>query len=277
VFQVKGSPSTPVPAATVILVRERRPRDVEVYLVRRHRKSQFMSDAFVFPGGKIDASDGNAEVAAIRELFEEAGILLARGIPLAGFVDALPEWRRKLNGREVLFSEVLAAGGLRPDTSRLHWWAQWITPSVEPRRFDTQFFLAAVPPDAEPTIDEKETVDAVWLSPTEALERHQAETFRLPPPQVKTLTEMQPYTTMPALAEAAARRKSHAHAILPRFAEVDGKVTLLLPWDPAYQSAGVGEAMPMASGHFFAGGPSRFVLEGMTWRLDYAPGSFRAG
>ena len=117
----------------------------------------------------------------------------------------------KLNGREVLFSEVLAAGGLRPDTSRLHWWAQWITPSVEPRRFDTQFFLAAVPPDAEPTIDEKETVDAVWLSPTEALERHQAETFRLPPPQVKTLTEMQPYTTMPALAEAAARLYACLH------------------------------------------------------------------
>jgi 8-oxo-dGTP pyrophosphatase MutT (NUDIX family) len=279
VFDVTRPPSVPTPAATVIVVRERPRAGIEVFLVKRHRKSQFMSDAFVFPGGKIDASDGSPQVAAIRELFEEAGILLARGEAKPGFVDNLPEWRRRLNGREVLFSEVLVAGALRPDVTRLHWWAQWITPSVEPRRFDTHFFLAAVPPDADPTIDEKETVEAVWLTPEEALERHRAESFRLPPPQVKTLTEMLPYAGagMRPLAEAAARRKEHAHPIMPRFAELDGKVALLLPWDPVYQTAGVGEALPMPHGHFFGGGPSRFVLEGMTWRLEYAPGSLRAG
>ena len=266
----------PVPAATVILVRERRPgADVEVFLVRRHRRSQFMSDAFVFPGGKIDDGDGSGEIAAIRECFEEAGILLARGTPPAD----LAEWRRRLNAREIGFREVLAAGPLEPDVARLHLWARWVTPSVEPKRFDARFYLAEAPPGAEASTDSKETTEVVWLTPEEALTQHRDERLRLPPPQVKTLTELLPYAPsgLAAVAEAAARRTPNVDPVLPRFADLDGKVMLLLPWDPDYDRAGVGDGMPLARGHFLAGGPSRFVLEGMTWRLEYAPGSLHAG
>ena len=269
-------PSVPVPAATVILLRERRPgADVEVFLVRRHRRSQFMSDAFVFPGGRIDEADGSAEVAAIRECFEEAGILLVRGSTPAD----LAERRRRLNAGEIDFREVLAAGALEPDVERLHAWARWVTPSAEPKRFDVRFFLAETPPGAEASFDDKETTEAVWLTPEEALTRHREEAMRLPPPQVKTLSELLPYAPagIAAVVEAARRRAPHLDPILPRFADVAGTIMLLLPWDPEYERAGVGEAQPIPKGHFLAGGPSRFILEGMTWRLAYAPGSLHAG
>jgi 8-oxo-dGTP pyrophosphatase MutT (NUDIX family) len=273
VFDPERPPSVPVPAATVILVREMgRGANVEVFLVRRHRRSQFMSDAFVFPGGKIDAGDGSPEMGAVRELFEEAGILLADGSPPSD----LQAWRARLNAGLATFAELLGAARLQVDATRLCWWARWITPSLEPRRFDAQFFLAECPPAVEPTIDDKEIVEAVWLTPTEALARHAADTLRLPPPQVKTLTEMEPYPSLSEVRAAAARRQAHAHPIMPRFAKDADHPALLLPWDPAYQSEGVGEAAPMPKGHFLAGGPSRFVLEGMTWRLAYAPSSLLA-
>src|SRR5262245_6711511 len=97
-------PPTPIPAASVILVRERAHGDVEIFLVRRHRKSTFMSDSFVFPGGKIDPDDGGPEVGAIRELFEEAGVLFATGdLPDARRAD----WRRRLLARETTFAAML--------------------------------------------------------------------------------------------------------------------------------------------------------------------------
>ncbi|MBI5477314.1 MAG: NUDIX domain-containing protein, partial [Deltaproteobacteria bacterium] len=111
-------------------------------------------NAFVFPGGRLDAADGSAEVAAIRELFEEAGVLLARPpVPAAPAPGAVPPavidaWRRRLLAGETTFAGLLQEAGLEPDVGRLHPWARFVTPSFEPKRFDARFFLAVVPADA---------------------------------------------------------------------------------------------------------------------------------
>lgn len=263
-------PVVPIPAASVLLLRERAGGGgVELFLVRRHRKSAFMSDAFVFPGGKIDPDDGGAEVAAVRELFEEAGVLLATP-PLDGARQA--EWRARLNARQATLRELLAAEGLTLDVARLRYWARWITPSVEPRRFDAQFYLAELPPGQEPSFDQKETVDSVWVTPGEALEQQSAGNLKLPPPQIRTMLELLPDAPhgVARLFETADRRREHPHPVMPRFAQVEGLLSLLLPWDPEYETLGAGESTPMPRGHLLATGPSRFILRGPVWSLEYA-------
>src|SRR5688572_7456934 len=110
-----------------------------------------MADAFVFPGGKVDATDLSPEHAAIRELFEEAGVLLARVAPrgAARGPSALDprlvdEWRGRLAAGEggESFDDLCRAEGLEPDTAALAFWSRWVTPSAEPRRFDAMFYVA---------------------------------------------------------------------------------------------------------------------------------------
>lgn len=256
---------SPIPAATVILARPA-PGALEVFLLRRHKASGFMSNAFVFPGGKVDATDAGVEAAAVRELFEEAGVLLCE--------PALPAerrvaWRRRLLGGEATFAELLAEERLVVAAERLHFWARWITPSMEPKRFDARFFLAELPAGQIPSFDDKETVEELWITPAAALERQAAGDLRLPPPQIRTLTELAALPDLPSAVAAAARRRQATGAITPRFLQVDGKITLLLPWDREYLS-GAGEGAPLAAEHPFAGGMSRFVLDGMVWRLATA-------
>jgi 8-oxo-dGTP pyrophosphatase MutT (NUDIX family) len=264
-------PVTPIPAATVILVRARSAGGgVETLLLRRHKKSGFMSDAFVFPGGKLDLDDAGPDVAAIRESFEEAGVLLATP-------ELSPErradWRARLNARTATFGELVAAESLTPSRDRLRAWARWVTPSVEPKRFDTRFFLAILPPGQVTSFDDKETTEEAWLTPAEALERHAAGTIKLPPPQVRTLHEMAPHAhTLDALLAEADRRAPHIAPIMPRFTEIAGGMGLLLPWDPDYETRGQGEGTPWPAANPLGAGPSRFVLQGMSWRLEYAPG-----
>lgn len=264
----KQPPAVPAPAATVILVRERAPGgEVEVFMLRRHRKASFMSDAFVFPGGRIEPEDGGAGVAAIRELFEEAGVLLALGPALPAGRRAA--WRAKLNAGEAMLSDLLREEGLEPDIGRLHYWARWITPAVEPKRFDATFYLAELPPGQTPSFDAQETVDEAWLTPAEALERHAATGFRLFPPQVRTLGELAGVAGgIAGLVAAAAERRRHPWPIMPRFAQVGGTIALLLPWDSEYETVGVGEGITMPPGHFLATGKTRFVLDGMVWRME---------
>lgn len=134
-----------------------------------------MPDAFVFPGGAVDASDRDLgpelAVAALRELFEEAGILLARdphGLPVALQINDLSDLRHEIAAGRT-FAGMLERHGLVPDTSALVYYSNWITPASEPIRFDAHFFLARAPSDQTATADASEVHDGVWLTARDAL------------------------------------------------------------------------------------------------------------
>ncbi|HEU0012105.1 MAG TPA: NUDIX domain-containing protein, partial [Longimicrobium sp.] len=185
------------PAATVVLVRDGE-QGPEVLLLRRHRRSGFAAGAWVFPGGVVDAEDqspaalarlagpspaewaarlgledaGEAAgyvVAALREAFEETGILLARGAPALAS-EALEDARQALLEAGEGMGQVAERLGIELDGG-VAYVAHWITPEPEPRRYDTRFFLARVPAGAECVPHAPELVDAAWLPPAEALRR----------------------------------------------------------------------------------------------------------
>lgn len=270
------APATSVPrlSAAVILVRERAgagapggepSAGIEIYLQRRHHKASFMSSAFVFPGGTADPDDRDLRVTAGRELFEEAGVLLGRS-PVDA--DTRASWRTRLAAGEGTLAALMSGAGDAFDLDALRYFAHWITPSIEPRRFSAVFYLARMPAGQTATIDDREMVDAVWVTPDEALAR--AGELRLPPPQLRTFVELREAARagMDALFAEAAFRAAQPHPILPRMAQGSdaGNLVLLLPWDPEYQSHGVGDALVMPARHPLAVGPSRFVLEGTTWK-----------
>jgi 8-oxo-dGTP pyrophosphatase MutT (NUDIX family) len=214
-------------AATVIVLRPAAP-SFEVLLLRRRRGASFMAQACVFPGGGLEAGE-DARTAAARELAEEAAVHL--------------------------------------DAAALVPWSHWITPSIEPKRFSAQFFVAVLPPDATPHHDGVETVDLVWLAPGDAPAR--SGELRLPPPQLRTCWELAQHATLAAVIAAA--RVRAVVPILPRLLPA-AAVTLLLPWDPDYDAA-TGDALAMTPRPHWATGPSRFVLTGDGWRADQPSGA----
>src|SRR4051812_5266601 len=184
------------PSATVVLLRDAGD-DLEVFLLRRHGQSDVLGGTYVFPGGKADAEDlewadrldaepsalhallGEPELAplqaaglfvtAIRELFEETGVLLADVTP----AHARQAWAALREGPR--FDELFAGTGLRLHARTLHPWSRWITPtlsSVGRKRFDTRFFIATVPPGQQPGHDEHEATESAWLAPREALRQY---------------------------------------------------------------------------------------------------------
>jgi 8-oxo-dGTP pyrophosphatase MutT (NUDIX family) len=262
----------PRDAASVILLR-RAAAGFEVFLLRRHRKASFMASAYVFPGGACEPGEA-AEVAAARELFEEAGILLAH--PAAG--GAAPDAAARGELRRALAAGgTIAAAGLAWATDALAAWSHWITPSAEPKRFSARFFVAELPAGQTPRFDDVETVDQVWVTPAEAIAR--AGELWLPPPQLRTCWELAQHGAIEDVIAAAATRQAEPHPILPRLClPAEGALPcLLLPWDPDYAARGSGDAAPLTHPPRWATGPSRFVLEGRTWTHVAAPGSTIAG
>jgi 8-oxo-dGTP pyrophosphatase MutT (NUDIX family) len=262
-------------AATVILVRPAASEasGLEVFLLRRRKNASFMGGAFVFPGGARDEGETDLRVTAARELFEEAGVLLATTpVPRE---QAIALRTRTLDGEPL--PALLAEAGLTLAPDALSYFAHWITPSIEPKRFSARFFVAVLPEGQAPSFDARETVDEVWLSPADALAR--AQELALPPPQVRTLSEIAPATTLDELHALAQQRAAHMHPIIPRMAPMPampGGFALLLPWDPEYETKGTGDAQPMPAAHPLAVGPSRFILEDKTWKNVDAPGSTTA-
>jgi 8-oxo-dGTP pyrophosphatase MutT (NUDIX family) len=270
---MSSSPVPPRPAASVILVRERAGTgQVEIFLQRRHRNASFMSSSFVFPGGAADPHEHDLRVTAARELFEEAGVLLTTRQTAA---DLRSRWRDQLNAGQRSLAELLAQHPETPaiDTGALHYYAHWITPSVEKKRFTATFYLALMPGDQSPSLDNKEAVEQVWVTPAEALARRGE--LRLPPPQVRTFLDLQAAAQagIDALLCSASERARYPHAIMPRMAPMDSGFALLLPWDPEYHSKGTGDSLAMPDDHPLAVGPSRFVLEDMSWNHIDAPTS----
>jgi 8-oxo-dGTP pyrophosphatase MutT (NUDIX family) len=256
---------TPLPAATVTLVRDA-PGGLEVLLLERSQSLKFMPGAFVFPGGALDPGDSLPEVqslcagpadadasralgidrgglaywiAAIREAFEEAGILLAydgegRLIELNGTAGERFQKHRQLldRGRHGEFGNVLRAEGLRLATDRLRYFGHWITPVAVPRRYDTRFFLAIAPAHQEASPDRTETVSHVWLRPRDALAQRERLGLRFP--TIKTLERIGGCATVAdAVAEVVA--SPAVRPLLPRITR-DGRT--LLPGEPGYDEAG---------------------------------------
>jgi 8-oxo-dGTP pyrophosphatase MutT (NUDIX family) len=196
------------PAATVMLVREagvRRGGSLEVLMLRRHPEAVFAADAWVFPGGRVDEADSATPigagpsdveasealglpsgglafwVAAARECFEEAGVLLARHGDGGAWLDTMNEWsgarlaryRREVHSGATTLAAVLEEEGLALDLSGVHYVSHWITPPHRgtARRFDTRFFVAEVPPSQIVSHDAAETVESIWTTPADALAR----------------------------------------------------------------------------------------------------------
>ena len=264
-------------AASVILLRRAKP-GFEVFLLRRHKRASFMASAFVFPGGTTEPGE-DARTAAARELFEEAGVLLARADATVESrtleVPIVAQLRRRiLEGADAHAS--LTAVGLAWSTDPLIPWSHWITPSIEQKRFSARFFVCELPSAQVPSFDDIETVDQAWVRPREAIER--AGELQLPPPQVRTFWELSQLDTIEQVFAAGRARSEEPHPILPRpRALVPGDpVCLLLPWDPEYVEVGMGDAAPLAYTPRWASGPSRFILEDRTWKHVDAPGSTTA-
>jgi 8-oxo-dGTP pyrophosphatase MutT (NUDIX family) len=247
----------------VILLRTT-PNGFEVFLLRRHKKASFMASAFVFPGGATEPGE-DALTAAARELFEEAGVLLARDTGSQNETLELMSQEqlrhRVLTG--VPAHAVLELAGLAWATDGLIPWSHWITPSIEPKRFSARFFVGELPAGQVPTFDATETVDQAWVTPQSGLAR--AGELALPPPQIRTLWELAQYSTIADVFAAAKKRAEEPHPIMPRLAPGD-RPTLLLPWDVDYNDKGTGEATPLAYKPSWAIGPSRFTLEDKTWK-----------
>jgi 8-oxo-dGTP pyrophosphatase MutT (NUDIX family) len=253
---------TPLPAATVTLVRDA-PRGLEVLMLQRSHSLKFMPGVYVFPGGGLDAADGAPEmgelcvgleddaasrtlgvesgglaywVAAIREAFEEAGILLAydapnRVVDLNGAsAERYKAHRHTLDGRgkHAEFGKILRAERLRLATDKLHYFGHWITPVVVPRRYDTRFFLAIAPEGQEAHHDEHETIAHRWLRPQEALDAREELGLRFP--TIKTLEQFAQCATTAGL-ETELAGKRVVRPLLPRMT-ADGRT--LLPGDEGY-------------------------------------------
>jgi len=253
------------PAATVMLVRDGAgaPEPLEVLMVRRSLKSEFVSGAYVFPGGGLDPSDGaGAEtyctgrtdatasallgiddgglaywVAALRESFEEAGILLAYradGTLLSlGDPDEerrFVEHRRAMNAGELSMAELCERESLTLACDRVFYFAHWITPEGPPRRYDTRFFLAPAPPEQAPVHDAAETIASMWVRPGEALARHEAKEIELVLPTMRNLRAIGRFPTCAALLEDVARQAS-VPTVAPRLLTDEYGTRIVLPGD----------------------------------------------
>ncbi len=241
------SPAAPRLAATVIPLRQG-PAGPEVLMLRRSGRARFMAHAYVFPGGAVDASDGALPcrggerdarrmgrhdalavmAAGLRELYEEAGLLLAAG--------DLPDGARaQLLRGELGFGQLCTAQGLCLELDRLALWAHWLTPEAQPIRFDAWFFVTELPPDSVAEHDRGETVDSLWIAPQQAIERSWEGDFFLPPPTFRTLEELAALPTVRAILHAAPARP--LPPVMPRFERLeDGVLRALLPGDARYPS-----------------------------------------
>jgi recombination protein RecT len=206
----------PRPAATVLLLRDTL-QGLQVLMTRRSPAASFAPGAYVFPGGGIDAADARAHdiaarrptqddlrltqaIAAIRESFEELGVLLAR------HADGRPAAARDIAAldRHRPFLDQCRALGLKLAADQVYVFAHWITDRDLPRRFDVPFLVARMPEDQAPVADEKEQFEPVWVSPADALARHRAGNFFMIFPTIRTLERLANFESVKAVLQACA-------------------------------------------------------------------------
>lgn len=254
-------------AATVLLARDA-PVGVEVLLLERHRASRMAPGAYAFPGGRVEPADAppDAErfcrgltrdgaaaalrdvapaeraigfwVAALREAFEETGLLLAcdaAGTPLSPdgpTAERLAAHRHRCRTDPAAFRAMLLDEGWDLATDRMAYWAHWITPEERPVRYDTRFFVAAAFAGAAPAPDNLEVVGFRWLTVAGALAQHSAGAITVPMVTQQILGSIAGYPTVNAILAAAPARE--IHAVRPRILQREGKERILLPDDPGW-------------------------------------------
>jgi 8-oxo-dGTP pyrophosphatase MutT (NUDIX family) len=254
-------PPVPRDAATVMVLRpapDEPTAAVEVLMLRRPAAMAFAPGAYVFPGGSVDAADGDPGIgwagpdpaefgerlgcpaqearalvcAAVRETFEESGVLFAGGPDGSPVVPdaSLDQDRAALAAGSVTFAEVLSRRGLVLLAGLLTPWARWVTPEAEPRRFDARFFAAALPPGQRAVGHRAEADRTAWLRPAAAIEAARTGSMMLLPPTVTTLHE---FAALGGAAEILGSRRAIA-PIMPRLVVEDGEAWLLIPGEADY-------------------------------------------
>jgi 8-oxo-dGTP pyrophosphatase MutT (NUDIX family) len=253
-------------SAGIMLLRDVESGDegIEVFMVRRVAQSEFMPDVYVFPGGSVAPSDLLMEqteglcrlvapspadvegqtalghgirVAAIRELFEEANVLLAyhddRVLALnQRNAERFAGYRQALYEQRISLLEMARAEQLVLATDLLVYFAHWITPEAAPKRYDTHFFLARAPAEQEAIYDRLETSAGVWIQPTVALERFKQGSFPVAFPTFHQLRELAAFASTHAALDTAARRPVHMR--MPIIVREPGKTYVYLPEDPEH-------------------------------------------
>lgn len=251
---------TPLPAATVTLVRDSA-AGIEVLMMRRNLQSAFVPGKYVFPGGSVDSADtmqsiyarctGLADaaasrrlgiaadglaywIAAIRESFEEAGLLLASDATgkfiTAAAATRLAQHRKAVAAGDLPFETLLRDEGLHLPAGELVYFSHWITPAGAPRRYDTRFFVAQAPAGQEPVHDNDETIASEWVRPQDGVERFRAGTLKMLTPTIHTLRLFAGFATAAALLDAM-RALADVPTMEPRIGK-DGR--RIMPGEPGY-------------------------------------------
>jgi 8-oxo-dGTP pyrophosphatase MutT (NUDIX family) len=262
---VKPPPATPAPAATLVLLRDGAAGGCEALLIERHHGSRFAAGAFVFPGGRIETGDAPDDAArwcvgldpaaaaeqlgagvkpaeavgywigAIRETFEEVGVLLAHGPdggPMTVAAERLREHRRACQRDAGAFWAMLREERLSLATDRLVYFAHWITPEEQPLRFDTRFFAALWPAGQEAVADDREIVTVRWVTPAAALAARARGELAIRLPTAKTLGLLEGADSV--VVALGRLRQLPVSPVRPRLVTEDGRVRAILPGEPGY-------------------------------------------
>ena len=253
----------PRPASTVLLLRDgvgaaEGRGEIEVFMMVRHYEIDFASGALVFPGGSVekgdhdiiahpelysggeglDAASLSFRIAAIRETFEESGILLARACGSTALIEAKRAAeidnasRAVLLGGKTTFQTVLAENALVLALDELVPYAHWITPIGMSKRFDTWFFLAAAPPAQVGAHDGRESTDSIWLSPREALAGSESGRFKVPFPTTRNLIKLGRQPCVKAALEDS--RGKPIVTVMPVMTRLNGGRQLRIPLEAGY-------------------------------------------
>lgn len=255
-------PATPRDAATVVLLRDSADRGVEIYFLRRAASMRFAAGMHVFPGGTVDERDTAPAMpwtgppaeewaswfaagaplaralvcAAVRETFEEAGVLLAGPYSDAAVTDPRgADWdsdRDALIDHSLSLIELLDRRGLVLRSDLLRPWAHWITPEVEPRRYDTRFFVAALPEGQRARDVGGEADRAMWMRPSDAAAAYQRGDMAMLPPTAASVAELADFDSVASVLH----RPRTVRPWMPKVRVVGGQAYLLLPGDGGYRA-----------------------------------------
>ena len=246
------------PASTILLLRDGAAREIEIFMMVRHHEIEFSSGALVFPGGSVDPADREIiarpelhaggegcdaaalsfRIAAIRETFEESGILLARPRGSKDLVEArqaasiAARHRAALAERKTTFPDILDETGMVLALDELVAYAHWVTPEGMSKRFDTWFFLAAAPPEQLGAHDGRESTDSLWLSAREAVAGGESGRFKLPFPTTRNLIKLGKQPNVRAALDDA--RGKPVVTVMPVLTKLDGRRQLRIPPEAGY-------------------------------------------